>query len=74
MAATLSALGMLTADVQLDYVQTVMLPGNVPLEELQAHSDQLVDQGLKDLAPQTGEHPASRHDSGTRHAVSGSVL
>ena len=55
MAATLSALGMLTADVQLDYVQTVMLPGDVPLEELEARSDQLVDQGLKDLKPQTVE-------------------
>ena len=54
-AATLSALGMLTADVQLDYVQTVMLPGDVPLEELQARSDRLVDQGLRDLKPQTVE-------------------
>ncbi len=32
MAATLSALGMLAAEVQLDYVQTVMLPGNTPFE------------------------------------------
>ena len=35
MAATLSALGMLAADVQLDYVQTVMLPGSTPIEILE---------------------------------------
>ncbi len=29
-AATLSAFGMLTADVVKDYTQTVMLPGNTP--------------------------------------------
>ena len=52
-AATLSALGMLTADVQLDYGRTVMMPGDTHFEELEARSNQLVDHALKDLKPQT---------------------
>ncbi|MDR4462625.1 MAG: hydantoinase/oxoprolinase family protein, partial [Nitrospirales bacterium] len=49
MAATLSALGMLAAEVQLDYVQTVMLPGDTPTEILEQCTQPLVDQGQKDL-------------------------
>lgn len=49
MAATLSALGMLAAEVQLDYVQTVMLPGDTPIEILEQCTQPLVDQGQKDL-------------------------
>lgn len=49
MAATLSALGMLAADVQLDYVQTVMLPGETQLEVLEQHTQELVSRGEKDL-------------------------
>ncbi|MCW5782491.1 MAG: hydantoinase/oxoprolinase family protein [Nitrospirales bacterium] len=49
MAATLSALGMLAAEVQLDYVQTVMLPGDTPIEILEQSTQPLVDQGQKDL-------------------------
>ncbi|MFZ1745233.1 MAG: hydantoinase/oxoprolinase family protein, partial [Nitrospirales bacterium] len=49
MAATLSALGMLAAEVQLDYVQTVMLPGDTPIEVLEQCAQPLVDQGQKDL-------------------------
>ena len=49
MAATLSALGMLAADVQLDYVQTVMLSGDTPLEILEQCTQPLVDLGKGDL-------------------------
>jgi N-methylhydantoinase A len=33
-ASTLSALGMIASDIVKDYVQTVMLPGDTPLEEI----------------------------------------
>jgi N-methylhydantoinase A len=49
MAATLSALGMLAADVQLDYVHTVMLPDDTPFERLESHTTALVQQGEDDL-------------------------
>ncbi|WNM60708.1 hydantoinase/oxoprolinase family protein [Candidatus Nitrospira neomarina] len=49
MAAALSALGMLAAEVQLDYVQTVMLPGDTPSEMLEQCTQPLIDQGQKDL-------------------------
>jgi len=49
MAATLSALGMLAADVQLDYVHTVMLPDDTPFEQLESHTTALVQQGEDDL-------------------------
>jgi N-methylhydantoinase A len=49
MAATLSALGMLVADVQLDYVQTVMLPNEVPFEMLKQQTTELARQGEEDL-------------------------
>jgi N-methylhydantoinase A len=49
MAATLSALGMLTADVQLDYVHTIMLPNETPFEILEQHTSELVRQGEEDL-------------------------
>ena len=52
MAATLSALGMLMADIQLDYVQTVMMPGDTPYDELDLRSQAMMAQGLKDLAQQ----------------------
>jgi N-methylhydantoinase A len=48
-ASTLSALGMLTADVIKDYVQTIMLPGTTPIEELEQLMAPLVDQGLQEL-------------------------
>lgn len=56
MAATLSALGMLTADVQLDYVQTVMLPGSTPIEILEQSTQPLVDQGQEDLHREGVDH------------------
>jgi N-methylhydantoinase A len=49
MAATLSALGMLVADVQLDYVQTVMLPNETPFEILEQQTIAMVGQGEEDL-------------------------
>ena len=49
MAATLSALGMLVADVQLDYVRTVMLPNETSFEILENQTIELVRQGEEDL-------------------------
>ena len=49
MAATLSALGMLVADVELDYVHTVMLPNEVPFEMLKQQTIELARQGEEDL-------------------------
>ncbi len=49
LAATLSALGMLAADVQLDYVQTVMLPNDTPYDILDQRIQELVRQGEADL-------------------------
>ncbi|MDH5427353.1 MAG: hydantoinase/oxoprolinase family protein, partial [Nitrospirota bacterium] len=49
MAATLSALGMLAADVQLDYVHTVMLPNETEFEQLESHTRAMVQQGNDDL-------------------------
>ena len=51
-AATLSALGMLTADVQMDYVQTLMISGEVSFEKLESRTRPLVEQGLGDLQRQ----------------------
>ncbi len=48
-ASTLSALGMLTADVIKDYVQTVMLVGTTPMEKLEELITPLADQGLHEL-------------------------
>ena len=59
-AATLSALGMLMADAQKDYSQTVMLPGNVPLETIHNYLRPLTDQGIRDLA-QEGIAPENLH-------------
>ena len=49
MAATLSALGMLAADVQLDYVHTVMLSNKTTFEMLESHTIGMVQQGEEDL-------------------------
>ena len=48
-ASTLSALGMLTADVIKDYVQTVMLAGITAIEKLEELVTPLVDQGVDEL-------------------------
>lgn len=51
-ASTFSALGMLTAHVSLDYVQTVMCPGDVSFEELERRFVPMVEQAQEDLATQ----------------------
>ncbi len=48
-AATLSAFGMLAADVVKDYARTVMRPGDTPYAELEALLAPLVEQGQADL-------------------------
>ena len=48
-ASTLSAFGMLTADVVKDYVQTVMLPGDTPYEELVHRLSPLAERGLREV-------------------------
>lgn len=48
-AATLSALGMLAADVQLDYVHTVMLPNDTSFEMLEQQTHAMVKQSEEDL-------------------------
>lgn len=59
-ASTLSALGMLTATVFLDYVQTVMCPGETSFEELERRFGPMVEQAQEDLATQQVPVPA-RH-------------
>jgi N-methylhydantoinase A len=51
-ASTLSAFGMIAADLHKDYVQTVMLPGDTPLEELEKRIDALAKRGLEELRGQ----------------------
>jgi N-methylhydantoinase A len=51
-ASTLSAFGMLAADILKDYVQTVMLPGNTSYEELMRRVEPLVERGVKELQEQ----------------------
>jgi N-methylhydantoinase A len=48
-ASTLSAFGMLAADVIKDYTQTVMLPGDTPLAELAAKLNPLVERGRRQI-------------------------
>lgn len=48
-ASTLSAFGMLTADVVKDYVQTVMLPGDTHPGELEARLAPLAEQGRREV-------------------------
>jgi N-methylhydantoinase A len=48
-ASTLSAFGMLAADVVKDYTQTVMLPGDTPLGEIAAGLAPLAQRGLQEV-------------------------
>jgi N-methylhydantoinase A len=48
-ASVFSALGMLLADVVKDYSQTVMLPGDTPLSNLQLPISSLIDRARADL-------------------------
>jgi N-methylhydantoinase A len=51
-ASTLSAFGMLAADVVKDYVQTVMVPGETSIQELEAQIEPLLAKGMQDLVAQ----------------------
>jgi N-methylhydantoinase A len=51
-ASTLSAFGMITADLLKDYVQTIMLPGDTPYEELRRRIEPLTERGLLELREQ----------------------
>jgi N-methylhydantoinase A len=48
-AATLSAFGMLAADVVKDYTQTVMLPGDTPIASLQSQISNLLDRAQQEI-------------------------
>jgi N-methylhydantoinase A len=48
-ASTLSAFGMLSADIVKDYLQTVMLPGDTPLPQLENALEQFVRIGQEDV-------------------------
>jgi N-methylhydantoinase A len=49
-ASTLSAFGMLTAEVVKDYVQTVMLPGDTLYLELERRLEPITERGQKEVA------------------------
>lgn len=55
MASTLSAFGMLVADMTLDYSQTVMCSGSPTFEELESLFTPLVERGQADLGKQGWE-------------------
>ena len=57
-ASTLSAFGMLVADVVRDYVQTVMLPGDAPLSEVSQRFEGLIEQGLAEVGSEGVESAA----------------
>jgi N-methylhydantoinase A len=48
-ASTLSAFGMLASNVIKDYVQTVMLSGNIPPEQINPYFSIMAEQGVHDL-------------------------
>jgi N-methylhydantoinase A len=49
-ASTLSAFGMLAAEVVRDYVQTVMLSGDTPIQDLEDRLAQLAQRGKQEVA------------------------
>jgi N-methylhydantoinase A len=49
LASTLSAFGMLAADVIKDYTLTVMLPGSTPVDDLSARLKPLADRGFREI-------------------------
>jgi N-methylhydantoinase A len=52
LASTLSAFGMLVAEVVKDYTQTVMLPGDTSLEEIAARLEPMAARGLREVQAQ----------------------
>jgi N-methylhydantoinase A len=55
-ASTLSALGMLAADVIKDYTQTVMLSGEASIQEIKNSMDKLISTGQNDLQKEGIHH------------------
>jgi N-methylhydantoinase A len=49
LASTLSAFGMLAADVIKDYTLTVMLPGSTPIDDLAAQLKPFADRGFREI-------------------------
>jgi N-methylhydantoinase A len=49
-ASTLSAFGMLVADVVKDYAQTVMFPGDTPFDVLRPSFEPLLERGMREVA------------------------
>jgi len=49
MASTLSAFGMLAADVVKDYTQTIMIPGEAPWQEIEQMLAPMVEQGISEV-------------------------
>ena len=49
LASTLSAFGMLAADVIKDYTRTVMLPGSTPVPDLSAQLEALAERGYHEI-------------------------
>lgn len=49
LASTLSAFGMLAADVVKDYTQTVMLPGDTPQAQIAARLEPLAERGAREV-------------------------
>ncbi|OGO37314.1 MAG: 5-oxoprolinase [Chloroflexi bacterium RBG_16_57_11] len=66
LASTLSAFGMLAADVVKDYSQTVMLPGDTPPDEIARRLDALAERGrvevLAEGVQESGIHIDRRAD------------
>jgi N-methylhydantoinase A len=58
LASTLSAFGMLAADVIKDYTLTVMLPGNTPVHNLSTQLNNLAERGYHEILAE--EVPAER--------------
>jgi N-methylhydantoinase A len=48
-ASTLSAFGMLAANVTKDYTKTVMLPGNTPHNQVSSQVEPLIERGCRDI-------------------------
>ena len=63
LASTLSAFGMLAAEVVKDYTQTVMLPGNTPVEELAARLEPLAHRGREEITAEGVSEDAIRLES-----------
>jgi N-methylhydantoinase A len=49
LASTLSAFGMLAADVIKDYTRTIMLPGSTPIPDLSAQLEVLAERGHREI-------------------------